>query len=154
MATTLFTTPGLIQPKAGYHSSRHAALLEGNINYIGKPLKFGAGVAKDLIWRVIGFQKAIYQFWHFVIAAAAAEFPGKIMHTYSVTMSSGNLSRYLMTSCHFEINQVMPIIKLHGNTVSEQLVVQVLALASLAQVLVRVQLAHSVQVEMKSVTSM
>ena len=32
--------------------------------------------------------------------------------------------------------------------------VQVLALASLAQVLVCVQLAHSVQIEMKSVTSM
>ena len=50
-----------------------------------------------------------------------------------------------MTLYHFEINQVMPFIKLHGNTVSEQLVVPVL---------VRVQLAHSVQIEMKSVTSM
>ena len=34
------------------------------------------------------------------------------------------------------------------------LLLQVLALASLAQVLVRVQLTHSVQIEMKSVTSM
>ena len=48
---------------------------------IGKALKFGAGVAKDLVWRVIGFQKAIYQFWHFVIAAADTDIPGKIIHT-------------------------------------------------------------------------
>ena len=37
--------------------------------------------------------------------------------------------------------------------ICELYVLQVLALASLAQVLVRVQLAHSVQIELKSVTS-
>ena len=69
--------------------------------------------------------------------------PNEISVVIAVVSKSGNCQEIREVSLAVEHTQVLAV----EHT-------QVLALASLAQVLVCVQLAHSVQIEMKSVTSM